>query len=68
MAQELGKVVIRYTRQQALELGLLVCECGHAPNTHFKHGQQACAICECKCYREKARGGGELLKELPLAP
>jgi len=51
------KIKIEFTRENALKLGLLICECGHPPNNHFSFKEQPCAHCMCKKYREKARGG-----------
>lgn len=56
------EIVIRFTRDNALALGLLVCRCGHPPNNHFGHDKQPCAHCACKEYREIARGGGSILR------
>lgn len=56
-------VVIKYTRMQAKELGLLVCECGWPENNHFSFGKKVCAHNPtCKGYKEKAKIG-KLIKE-----
>lgn len=45
------------TRQRALELGLLVCSCGHPENNHFDFELQPCAHCKCNEYKEQGRIG-----------
>lgn len=39
------------TEKRALELGLLICICGHPVNNHFDYSN-ACAHCSCKSYHE----------------
>lgn len=56
-------VILKMSRQRALELGLLTCECGHPSNNHFSWGAQTCAHCKCTGYREKGRAGTELVSE-----
>lgn len=63
-------VTLTMTRKRALELGLLVCACGHPENNHFGTGRWAgkdtfggrhCARCtECKGYRERGINGTKL--------
>jgi len=49
---------IQMSRKQAMELGLLVCECGYPKNNHFDFGKKVCAHNkECKGYKEKAKVG-----------
>jgi hypothetical protein len=50
-------VTFQMTRQQALEMGLLSCTCGHPINNHFDHDAHPCAQCQCLGYNEKARVG-----------
>lgn len=50
-------VVLRMTRVQALQQGLLICECGHPENNHFDWDTNPCAHCYCKEYREIAKVG-----------
>ena len=47
------EVTLTLTREQALALGVLRCECGHLPNNHFLDSTLACAHCACKCYSER---------------
>lgn len=49
-------ITIRYSRENALKLGLLICECGYPPNNHFGY-TGACAHNDCKKYKEIANGG-----------
>ena len=48
-------------REKALEIGLLICGCGHPENNHFMDAHTftgtGCAFCECKKYDEKAISG-----------
>lgn len=48
-------LTLKMTRRRALELGLIVCECGHPANNHFGHG--LCSRCECKELRETGKDG-----------
>ncbi len=53
---------IRLTREEALQQGLLTCECGHPINNHFDFSAldrkyKPCAHCKCKDYKEVARIG-----------
>jgi len=52
-------ITIRFTRKEALELGLLVCEnCGYPENNHFSFGKKPCAHdSKCKEYKEVVRYG-----------
>ena len=54
-------IIIEMTRKDALELGLLACECGHPINNHFTNVSPEsfwpCAHCKCTAYREIARRG-----------
>lgn len=51
-------VRIQMTKKQAMELGLLVCECGYPKNNHFNFGKKLCAHTDkCKGYKEVARVG-----------
>lgn len=50
-------VTIRMLRQDALELGLLFCVCGHPPNNHYDEHDGGCAHCECERYVEEPRRG-----------
>ena len=45
------------TEKQALEQGLVVCECGHPKNNHFDFESFPCAHCKCKKYTATARVG-----------
>lgn len=54
------------SRQRALELGLITCECGHPSNNHFDY-KGLCARCgssNCPKYRERGIHGVEII-ELP---
>ena len=57
-------MLIRLTRDQALQWGLLVCKhCNLPPNNHFDDGKKKCATDRnCPGYEEKARVG-ELLPD-----
>lgn len=65
-------VTLTMTRERALELGLLVCKCGHPENNHFGTGRLAgeadfggrsCARCtKCKAYSECGVNGTKLVK------
>ncbi len=51
------------TRQRALELGLLVCKCGHSPHNHYNAVEMCsveCAVCGCKDYNETTIRGVEV--------
>ena len=53
-------MLIKMTREQALQFGLLTCKnCGLPPNNHFGNGKPGgkCAHRECPGYEEKARVG-----------
>jgi len=50
-------VTIQMTRKQALEQGLLTCDCGHPENNHFDWDLNPCAHCHCKSYEERPRVG-----------
>ena len=50
-------ITITMTEQDALELDLIICECGHRHNNHFEWGKRSCAHCDCKQYQPKARRG-----------
>lgn len=51
-------VTIKMSREDALELGLLFCDCGHAPNNHHDDQKGSCAFCiDCKKYDEVPRRG-----------
>lgn len=52
------------SRQRAIELGLLICDCGHRSNNHFQHGKRPCAHCICKVYCERGITGVKII-ELP---
>lgn len=54
-------ITIGFSRQEALKLGLLICECGHRPNNHFDWDDKPCAQCKCESYREKAVGKGKIV-------
>jgi hypothetical protein len=54
-------VTIRFSRQRALELDLLWCECGHRPNNHYDLEDGGCAHCSCEKYRERATRGGHFV-------
>lgn len=57
------RMTLVLSRGRALELGLLVCACGHPENNHFGRGEpnfggRSCARCEvCKGYREQGISG-----------
>lgn len=52
------KIRIEMTRKQAMEYGLLICECGWPKNNHFDFGKKVCAHTKaCKGYKEVARVG-----------
>lgn len=53
-------LILKMTRQRALELGLLVCKCGHPENNHFDFGP--CAHCKCKGLEEVGRSGVTIVK------
>jgi hypothetical protein len=55
------KIRLEMTREQALEHGLLTCECTHPENNHFDFDERPCAHCDCKSYRERARVGKLLM-------
>lgn len=49
------KYVVQLTMKDALELGIVHCDCGHPPNNHFdfyegpgKENKRPCAHCGCK--------------------
>lgn len=56
-------VTIKMTRQEALEMGLLVCECGWPENNHWEghHGGHNNRTCPhnplCTGFKERARRG-----------
>lgn len=63
MARKRSEILrFEMTRAEALERGLLICECGHPENNHFPHNN-ACTHCKCQKYEEKARGGMTLIKD-----
>lgn len=51
-----------FKRKAALELGLLICSCGHRNNNHFDHGTCPCAHCDCKEYQETINGGRRIVE------
>lgn len=52
------------TRERALELGLLICTCGHPENNHFDHGEHGCARCDkCQGYQEVGIKGLKVIKK-----
>lgn len=58
MARESEKLIMLFTRNEALKVDLLVCKCGHRENNHFKDQPNApCAHCSCIQYDEIARIG-----------
>jgi hypothetical protein len=59
----MDKIVIEFTRNQALAYGLLVCVCRHPPNNHFDDQTGSCARCECKKYVEVPTVGKFVKKE-----
>jgi len=64
MPKVLGeKIVIQLTRKQAVQWGVIHCECGHPPNNHFTHGDRSCAHCECAELRERVSVGQLVEKE-----
>lgn len=52
-------MMIRLSRHDALQFGLLVCgHCGWPPNNHFDFGKKTCAHdSNCPGYKESARVG-----------
>lgn len=57
-------VTLTMTRERALELGLLVCACGHPENNHFIYEKgRPCAHCDCKALRERGIKGVKLKVE-----
>lgn len=57
------KLVVALTRQEALELGIVRCGCGHPPNNHFPDlPGKPCAHCACKRYQETFSRGIALEK------
>jgi hypothetical protein len=50
-------VIIKMTRKDAEELGLLICKCGHPRNNHFDFDEKPCAHCPCKYFHEISRRG-----------
>lgn len=51
-------VVIKFTRQEAKELGLLICTCGWPENNHFAFEERKCAHSHlCKGYKEVPKRG-----------
>lgn len=56
-------ITLTMTRERALQLGLLVCACGHPENNHFEHGP--CARCDCKMLKEQGRAGTTLVEPAP---
>jgi hypothetical protein len=52
------------TRARALQLGLLVCKCGHPENNHFDDGKGSCARdgCSCTKLREVGQYGIKIIK------
>lgn len=56
-------VIIKMSRKEALEYGLLVCKCGYPENNHFSTGKRECAHDkQCTGYREISRMGTLLKK------
>jgi len=51
------KYIIQFTERQAESLGLLICECGHPKNNHFRFDGKPCAHCNCKKYKEVIKVG-----------
>ena len=49
-------ITIRMTLEEALQYGLIICECGHPFNNHFGSAE-GCARCGCTKYRPRARVG-----------
>ena len=62
-SQSRSDVTLRMTRKRALELGLLICECGWPENNHFDHGSRPCAHSTCKAYRERGVSGTTVVSE-----
>ena len=54
-------MILRMSRETALQHGLIVCTCGHPPNNHFDHSKKPCAHCECKKYVESGQPGISIL-------
>lgn len=51
-------VIIKMSKKDAYELGLLICVCGWPKNNHYKTGKKECAHTpHCKGYNEIARRG-----------
>lgn len=50
-------VTLTMTRQRALEIGLLVCSCGHPENNHFNQDRCPCVRCACVEFVEVGRPG-----------
>lgn len=60
MSDPKQKIRVTLTRQRALQLGLLVCTCGHPENNHFDWDDKICAFCSCKAYTEQGVSGVEV--------
>jgi hypothetical protein len=50
-------ITLKMTRKDAIELGLLTCECGHPENNHFDMKKKPCAHCKCNEYSERSVRG-----------
>lgn len=52
-------MLVKFTREELLQLGLLVCKhCGWPPNNHFDFGKKECAHNKsCPGYEDKLRVG-----------
>lgn len=52
------RYVVKLAMRDALELGIVHCECGHPPNNHFiGQGKAKCARCKCQELRPKFSRG-----------
>jgi hypothetical protein len=47
-------IKIKLSYDDALSLGLFICNCGHRPNNHFNFNKERpCVFCDCSQYKER---------------
>ena len=51
------KYAFTMTKTEALNKGLLTCECGHPENNHHDFGTRSCARCDCQSFNEMSTVG-----------
>jgi len=58
MKKKAKTITVKFTRNEAKKLGLLICTCGYPENNHFDFGKKTCAhTSNCKGYKEVLRWG-----------